>query len=174
MHREDNAISVARWTTDAVVAAIATMRREVCAFAQRHGMEPDLRHDVGVAVSEAVAAALAEIVSREARSGRLTVSAATDGAWLSVRVACDADRPVDGGRAALPLVRALADRFEWGPAAGGSGASVLMEFHMRPAAATRPAPVCASAGRRKRPGRLVPGASRSHPAAPHGRVRRRR
>jgi anti-sigma regulatory factor (Ser/Thr protein kinase) len=150
---DEASVAVGRWECDALVGAIATAREGVTEFARRRGMAPALRQDLGVAVSEAVANVVGVAVSIPASI--LVVEAATDGVWMSVRVAGGApDVTAASAAPALPLVAALAYRFEAGPDREGSGISVLMEFPMTD------------------PGGAVPGDPEPHTRAPRARARR--
>ena len=131
MRDEDTGVAVARWSYEAQVASIASVRNGVDGFAGRHGMSTAARADLAAAVSEAVADAV-EHGRGLARPGNVLVDAATDGAWITVRVAGDAPRDPPPGRPALPLVMALSDRFECWQAREGAGRTVLMEFAMTP------------------------------------------
>ena len=131
MTDDDVGVAVARWECDAAVGAIATVRQGVNGFARRYGMRDAAREDLRAAVSEAVADAVSRAGVRQGGHS-VVVDAATDGAWLSVRVigaepARSATAPM-----ALPLVAALADRVEWDPG-GAEGTRVLMEFALAPA-----------------------------------------
>jgi anti-sigma regulatory factor (Ser/Thr protein kinase) len=126
---DEAGVAIGRWECDALVGAIATAREDVTEFARRGGMAAALRQDLGVAVSEAVANVIGGTVRIAAST--LVVEAATDGLWMSVRVAGGAPDALSASAApALPLVAALAYRFEAGPDREGSGMSVLMEFPM--------------------------------------------
>jgi hypothetical protein len=57
MHGDEIGVATARWQLGARVGSIAEVRRDVTAFARRHGMAATSRQDLGVAVSEAVAVA---------------------------------------------------------------------------------------------------------------------
>src|SRR5215218_9184102 len=89
MMDDETGVAVARWDCEGRVDAIATVRHGVTGFARRHGMSAAIREQVGVAVSEVVGHVLRP--GAEPRTtGRVVVDAATDGTWLSIRVAGDA------------------------------------------------------------------------------------
>jgi len=131
--RIDGGVAIERWSGDGPGDDVAGISRAVLSFARRHGMPVAGMEDVGGAVSEAIAYAT-DRGSAAVSAHSLLVEAATDGAWLSVRVAGGARR---GGAVAesvlgLPLVMTVADRFEYGAESRRAGTSVLMEFAMTP------------------------------------------
>ncbi len=130
MHGDEIGVATARWQLGAQVRSIAEVRRDVTAFARRHGMGAASRQDLGVAVSEAVAVAVGPSAGADALAA-VVVDAATDGEWLSVRVR-GAERAEydDDAAVVLPLMTALAARVEWDPGRGDEGGTSLMEFAM--------------------------------------------
>ncbi len=130
MHGDEIGVATARWQLGARVGSIAEVRRDVTAFARRHGMAAASRQDLAVAVSEAVAVAVGSLGGAPA-PGAIVVDAATDGEWLSVRVRGAERAGHDGDPAVvLPLMTALAARVEWDPGRGDEGGTSLMEFAM--------------------------------------------
>ena len=121
MPDEDLRVAMMRWRSAGGVALIAEMGDEVLAFARRHGMPRRASDDLRLAVSEAIAGAVAR-----SRGGQVVVDAATDGEWLSIRVAHDHD-PTPGDHD-LPLVMTLPQRVERSVHEGR--AHLLMEFEM--------------------------------------------
>ncbi len=126
MTDDEVGVAVARWESQATPLAIETVRRDVAAFAARHGMRKRDRAPVALAVAEAVADAVVR-ARPAAVSTRLTVHAATDGEWLTVRVDDDAPPPHQDAALALPLVAAVCDRLEYGRSRDG-GNRLLMEL----------------------------------------------
>jgi anti-sigma regulatory factor (Ser/Thr protein kinase) len=122
-YMEDADMAMARWDDDAVPPAIERMRRGVTRFARLHGMSDDDQVELAVAVTEVVTSA---VRSTGPCGGRLAVDAATDGEWLSVRVADHGD----GAQLDVPLINGLADRTEFSTGNDGRGTVVLMEFPM--------------------------------------------
>jgi serine/threonine-protein kinase RsbW len=129
MQTNDRAVATAHFLQPAVDAAVAQTRRWIVAFAGEHGMSAERRGGLAVAVSEAVTNVVRHAYDDE--DGEIVLDAATDGEWLSVRVAdtgCGTESTSLG--LGLPLMRELADRVEIGPALHGPGTVVLMEFPM--------------------------------------------
>jgi hypothetical protein len=125
---------MSRWNSEAIVAAIARMRDDVGGFARMHGMSALSRQSMDLAVAEAVAGMVVPPLGTRNPAGRIEVSAATDGAWMSIRVEGDRCGAADlGTEQALPLASALADRVERSSAIDGGGTTVVMEFPMEPA-----------------------------------------
>ena len=164
MWEEDTGVATAHWESEAAIGMIAAVRDGVGSFAGRHGMPRDGRENVRAAVAEAVADAV--IRGRRAdEPGRVFVDAATDGAWLSVRIRDDGPGCEDGPAGGLPLVTCLPHSLEWD--ADREGTHVLMEFAMAPAAS----PVQGGLERTREAGR---GRRCDRRAAPGSGLRRRR
>jgi hypothetical protein len=160
--RIDEGVRTQRWGREDGGDAVSDMRREVVAFARRHGMAPAILQDLAWAVAEAVAYA-----EGAAPRERMVVEAATDGEWVTVRVTGGAERAGSAAEAVLdlPLVMSLSDRFEYGAGGRGAGTSVLMEFAM----AARIDGQSAGHRRTSRAGTRAPG-RRSPTWAPRPRV----
>ncbi len=155
MREQDAGVATARWESEPAIALIATVRDGLAAFAAAHGMTRDTREDVRSFVSEAMADAFARL-RRDDEPGSVTVDAATDGAWLSVRVKDVARMRGAEPSAGLPLVSCLPHRLDW--AADAAGTYVLMEFAMRPSARR----VARSDARDARTARCFGGRSRAY------------
>ncbi len=127
MQPEERAVAMAHFIQPAIVEAIAQARRWIAAFAGEHGMSAERRANVATALSEAVTNVVRH--AYDERGGEVVLAAATDGEWLSVRIAdagCGTESTSLG--LGLPLMRELADRVEIGPALRGPGTVVLLEF----------------------------------------------
>jgi anti-sigma regulatory factor (Ser/Thr protein kinase) len=126
MRSDDSDVTMARVTHEAAASAIGAVGRWVDDFAHRHGMRET--SDVNVAVTEAVKNTVRHAYPADA-PGEVTVDAATDGEWLTVRVAdrgCGAERAHVG--LGVPLMAGLADRLEIGAGVDDVGTVVVMEF----------------------------------------------
>jgi anti-sigma regulatory factor (Ser/Thr protein kinase) len=128
MESEESGVAIARFTGGASMASVGAARRWVIQFAREHGMHATA--DVALAVSEAVRTAVRHAYPPGAR-GDLMLDAATDGEWLTVRVADRGGAPAASLGLGAPLVARLAHRIEIAPGDGGVGTVVLMEFPMR-------------------------------------------
>ena len=124
MFDTDGDVAIARWESDASALATTELRVQLLAFAERHGMATARCEEVGMAVSEALAAA-APRDGAEAR-GRVRIGAATDGDWLAVQI----DDEPSAKRLGPPTAAGLADRVEWAPGHNGIANRLLMEFAM--------------------------------------------
>ncbi|HEX8122838.1 MAG TPA: ATP-binding protein [Solirubrobacteraceae bacterium] len=122
-------MTTARLTHQATEPAVALARHWVTGFAGRQGMTTPARSDMAVAVSEAVTNTVRHAYGDDAR-GDVVVDAASDGEWLTVRVADDGRGGTEdaGSGAGVRLMRELADRLELSSGHGGVGTVVLMEF----------------------------------------------
>ena len=137
MDLDDGAVASAQLTLQATVPSIGEVRRWVTAFAAQHGMAAPTRTDLAAAVSEAVTNSVRHAYPPD-RTGEVVLDAATDGAWLTVRVSdrgCGTESTSLG--LGLPLMHELAERIEYGPGPDGVGTIVLMEFPMHREAAPR-------------------------------------
>lgn len=141
MSINSRAVAVARLDLQATVAAIGEARRWVQAFAAEHGMPAAERDDLAVAFSEAVTNVVRHAYPADV-DGEIKLAAATDGAWLTVRVD-DRGTGTESTSFGLgvPLMTALADRIEVTPGFDGVGTTVLMEFPMCAAPESGPSPV---------------------------------
>jgi len=164
----DGGVFTARWDRVASNEGARAVREGVREFARAHGMPSAARHDLDVAVGEAVAGTC---VSAGCWSlGRVVLDAATDGRWLSVRVTGDAPWIATSEAEGLPLGTALAASVEWGPGAAGIGTAVVLEFVVSDADTH-------TQGDRRRPDATAASRSRirrSHDRRPAVRGRRRR
>ena len=122
----DAGVVMTRWDADGAFP-LTGMPRAVSAFASREGMRQAGLPRLETVVSHAVAACL-EIEVQD--QPRLTVEAATDGIWLSVRVTGDAGWDPARMERRLAVASALTERLEAGPPVGADGTSVLMEIRM--------------------------------------------
>ncbi len=132
MDSEARAVATAHLVEPAAVAAIGTTRRWVMAFAEEHGMAVARRHEVALALSEAVGNAVRHAYPAH-DVGDVLVDVATDGEWLTVRVAdqgAGAASPDPTLGLGVQLMTRLAHRLELASAAGSGGTVVLMEFPM--------------------------------------------
>jgi hypothetical protein len=132
VRHDESGVAVARWSCTADADGVAPIAGSVAGFAGRHGMSAGCRGDVGAAVGAVVAHAASGALPRRHDVGRVTVDAATDGAWLSVRVVGEQrdGATLAGSELARPLVDALSDRLEWTDGGSRSGLNVVMEFPM--------------------------------------------
>ncbi len=122
----DAGVVMTRWNADATFP-LTGMARAVSAFALREGMREAALHRVETVVSHAVAACM-ELDAHEHRE--MSIEAATDGTWLSVRVTGDAHWDPVRMERRLAVASALSERLEAGRAVNAGGTSVLMELRM--------------------------------------------
>lgn len=134
MEKDERAVATAHFQGPATVEAIATARRWVAAFASEHGMTGARKAEMATAVSEAVTNAVRHAYPAS-ELGDVVVDAATDGEWLTVRIADDGcGQPGESLGLGVSLMTELSDRIELGPGPRGVGTVVLMEFEVgRPA-----------------------------------------
>ena len=129
-------VETARWDGAADTPMIDAFRGSVTDFAAAHGMDDRHRRDLGVAVEEA----LTNVVRHAypfTPAGEVRVEAATDGEFLSVRIADGGvgdDERRDRGTG-TSIMRGASERFERGAGLDGQGTVVLMEFAMTAARA---------------------------------------
>jgi hypothetical protein len=121
------AVVMARWDAGAVPPTATGLARAVSAFATRHGMHESLRQRLELLVEEAASAASDP---SPYDGSEMTVEAATDGDWLSVRLTGATRWDAARVERRLWLAQAVADRVEAGPTAGAAVTSVLMELPM--------------------------------------------
>jgi hypothetical protein len=82
----DDRIPMAHWRSDADIRVIPMLSASVTAFAADRGMTLDAQEDLSATLGQALLRAVDD--ARAARvPPRIKVDAATDGAWLSVRIA---------------------------------------------------------------------------------------
>ena len=134
MRSDDSAVTMARVTHTAGAPAIAAVRWWVEQFARRYGMRETA--DLNVVVSEAMTDAVRRASPIDA-TGEVVVDAATDGEWLTVRVADSGGGEGAGAGPGLQRTARLAGRVEVAAGDGDVGTVVLMEFPMRPRATRR-------------------------------------
>ena len=130
MDSDSSVVAMARLNQRATIAAIGEARRWVRAFPAEHGMRAGERERLALAVSEAVTNAVRHAYPAE-QVGDVSLAAATDGEWLTVRIddyGCGTESTSLG--AGLPLMTDLSDRIEFTPGRNGIGTTVLMEFPM--------------------------------------------
>jgi serine/threonine-protein kinase RsbW/stage II sporulation protein AB (anti-sigma F factor) len=125
----------ARWSAIATAASVPQIRQAVVEFACDNGITEAQAHDIGLAISEAVANAVVHAYRRDAQPGGVYVSAKVEGGWIELRVVDDgigigprSDSP--GLGLGLPLIYRLADQVELRQLPGGDGTELWMRFRM--------------------------------------------
>jgi serine/threonine-protein kinase RsbW len=124
------------WTVPAAAGNVAQARHWVTDFAEANGLSEPRLGDVRLAVSEAVSNAVVHAFRGFGESGTVIVAvAACEGEWIDVRVTDDGsgmaardDSP--GAGLGLPLIRHLADQFDYRSAPDGVGTELWMRFRL--------------------------------------------
>ena len=105
-------------------------------FADANGVSEPRLSDIRLAVSEAVSNAIVHAFRGVGESGTVVVAVAMhEGEWIDVRVTDDgsgmaarADSP--GAGLGLPLIRHLADQFDYRSPPDGAGTELWMRFRL--------------------------------------------
>ena len=124
------------WTVPAVASHVAQVRQWVMDFADTNGVAEPRLSDIRLAVSEAVSNAVVHAFRGVGGNGTIIVAVAMrEGEWIDVRVTDDGsgmaardDSP--GAGLGLPLIRHLADQFDYGSPPDGVGTELWMRFRL--------------------------------------------